>query len=471
MEIGLGTAVRIQGTCDAPARPAILRVRLGVIEREVDGWLRRGHQLLWWALVPIPAGSPLGAQAISLIATSAGDSGHREARLGEIRLGPGPAPGSARPADETEPLIAICMATHEPRLEWLARQIDSIRAQEWSRWVCLISDDRSSEESFAGLERVVGDDPRFTISRSQSRLGFYENFERSLNLAPPEAEFVALVDQDDRWHPDKLRALHAELVANPGAGLAYSDMRIVSAEGEVISDTFWYLGTNACDDLASLMITNTVTGAASLFRRDLLDAALPFPPLQSDEQYHDHWLALCALARGEIAYLDRPTWDYTRHVDSVTLHSRSQWFAPPRGLREQARVHFLRWTRRLRLGPKPLGWRDFYFDRYLMIRQLAAVLELRFGLGIGERKRRQLRLLSELESSPRALAWLFGRTLRPLIGRSETLGRERVLAGSLLWRLAATSVRSPRTACPERAMRAESEGSGGSAAAREEDAP
>jgi hypothetical protein len=32
------------------------------------------------------------------------------------------------------------------------------------------------------------------------------------------------------------------------------------------------------------------------------------------------------------------------------------------------------------------------------------------------------------------VAWLLGRCLRPLIGRNETLARERVLLGGLIWR-------------------------------------
>ena len=98
-------------------------------------------------------------------------------------------------------------------------------------------------------------------------------------------------------------------------------MRIVSDDGEVLSDTYWYLQPNSYDDIASLILANTVTGGASLLRRELLDLALPFPPAHSDQHYHDHWLALCALATGELAYLDRPTYDYTRHVDSVTIQA------------------------------------------------------------------------------------------------------------------------------------------------------
>ena len=116
------------------------------------------------------------------------------------------------------------------------RQLASIRAQTHDNWICVISDDRSSPERFAALQAAVGDDPRFAISRSEQRLGFYANFERALELAPADADFVALADQDDAWHPDKLETL---LGAIGDARLAYSDARIVARDGSAASETFW----------------------------------------------------------------------------------------------------------------------------------------------------------------------------------------------------------------------------------------
>lgn len=444
LQIGAGTALRLEGNLEAgPMAVDRVRIRLGPIERDVDAFgmpppMSYGAGSQWWVMVPVPATTPLGPAALTLIASGAGEE--VELPLGEIELverltEPGP---QAEPARTTEPapgrLIAICMATYEPPYEWLVRQLDSIRAQTWERWVCLISDDCSSPERFGDLERAVGGDPRFVISRSRERLGFYGNFERALRMVPAEADLVTLSDQDDRWDPDKLELLAATLDASPGAALAYSDMRIVSEVGKVLSDTYWYLQPNSYDDIASLIMANTVTGGASLVRRELLDLALPFPPAHSDQHYHDHWLALCALATGELAYLDRPTYDYTRHVDSVTIQAAFEWYAPAHGLRQRARLRWRRMTRRLRMGSARPGWRAIYFDRYLLIGQLVAVLDLRAGDRIAPPKRRPLDLLVRAESSPQAAAWLLARSFRPLIGRTETLGRERVLLGGLLWR-------------------------------------
>ena len=112
------------------------------------------------------------------------------------------------------------------------------------------------------------------LSRSPRRLGFYRNFERALSLVPADAPYVALADQDDVWHPDKLGAL---LAALGGAQLVYSDARVVARDGELISETWWSTRRNNHSDLLSLLVANAVTGAASLFRRDLLALRAPVP--------------------------------------------------------------------------------------------------------------------------------------------------------------------------------------------------
>ena len=220
----------------------------------------------------------------------------------------------------SSPLIAVCMATFDPPLELFQRQIESIRAQTHHNWVCVISDDNSRPERLAAIREVLGGDERFVLVPSEVRRGFYGNFERALALAPPEAGYLALSDQDDRWHPDKLEVLLGELEG--GALLAYSDTRVVDESGRVLSDTYWRYRANNYTDFTSLVITNAITGAASLFRRELVERGLPFPPPHGDI-FHDHWLALVAMATGEIRYVDRPLYDYVQHSAAALGFSKA----------------------------------------------------------------------------------------------------------------------------------------------------
>ncbi len=132
-------------------------------------------------------------------------------------------------------------------------------------------------------------------------------------MAPAEAELLALCDQDDRWYPEKLSVLRGAL---GNAQLVYSDQRLVDADGRVLRESMWTGRRNNHTDVTSLLVANSITGAATLFRREVADIAMPFPETPG-MQFHDHWLGLVALAAGEIAYVDRPLYDYVQHSGAI----------------------------------------------------------------------------------------------------------------------------------------------------------
>jgi glycosyltransferase involved in cell wall biosynthesis len=321
--------------------------------------------------------------------------------------------------------VTICMATHNPDPELFSAQVASIRAQTVQDWDCIVSDDCSEPRSLEQIRAELGDDPRFRLEPSKRRLGFYRNFERALSLVPKEAGLVALADQDDRWLPEKLAALRESI--GP-AQLVYSDQRLVTADGDVLAETYWTARRNNHSNLASLLVANTVTGAASMFRRELLEYALPFPPAPG-YPYHDHWLGLVALSTGELAYVDRWLYDYVQHGEAALGHARANAPASAR----------LAWLQRLRHGERPaVGWRSTYFLECCRLQLMATVLLLRCGDRLIPAKRRTLERFLRAENSPLAASWLLGRSLRSLGGRNETLGAERRLATGIAWRHALT---------------------------------
>jgi O-antigen biosynthesis protein len=309
------------------------------------------------------------------------------------------------------------MATYEPSEVLFEKQIESIKSQTHQQFVCLISDDASKEDASERIERSVAGDPRFSVSRAPTRLGFYGNFERALSLVPPDVAYVALADQDDDWHADKLAVLVSAIEASD-AELAYSDMTIVDENGRVLRTSYWEGRRNAASDLGSLLLMNTVTGAASLFRRDLLDDVLPFPP-RVGFAYHDHWIASVALARGSIEYLDRPLYDYVQHGSNVS----GAFEASPQfrgGL-----AHALRRfgaNPRARLGSS-LDHAPAYADEVARVELFARTLLERLDGRLDAGKRASLRRLSRLTSLGSVL-WLLGRSARDFRGHSETLGAE-----------------------------------------------
>ena len=438
LPVGSATAVYVTGTCFHRSE------RLARLAVEVDGIRHRpaasrmprpdvydadpaGFRSGFWATLPIAARERPGTVELALaVRLAGGDELH--APLGRIPIvAPEPAPVLAGAGDPG--LIAVCMATFEPDIALFRRQVESLRGQTDDRWLCVISDDRSGPERWSQLRAVVAGDARFVASRSDERRGFYGNFERALRLAPAQASLLALCDQDDVWLPEKLAVLRGAL---GDAQMVYSDQRLVDVEGRVLRETLWDGRRNNHTDIASLLIANTITGAATLFRREVADLALPFPDAPG-VQFHDHWLGLVALASGNVAYVDRPLYDYVQHRGAVFGEVED---------------------RRIRKGILR-GGRGAYFLGYVMREVQAQALLMRCGSSMAGAKRRALRRYVAAARSPVAFAWLALRPLRGLVGRNETLGSEADLVRGIVWRwlvaILATGARRPgRRPCDAR---------------------
>jgi hypothetical protein len=203
----------------------------------------------------------------------------------------------------------------------------------------------------------------------------------------------------------------------------YSDQRIIAADGEVLAPTYWSERTNNHSNMLSLLVANAVTGAASLFPRALLDDALPFPPAQF-AHFHDHWIALTALARGDIRFVDRPLYDYVQHGTATLGHANAN-----RMVRLRDRVSSLRRGPRERVRL----WRTHYFVDACRLMQFATVLRLRCAMSA--RKRRALDRFIGADRSLAGVLGLWLRGARELVRpRPQTLGAEWMLAYAFAWR-------------------------------------
>jgi glycosyltransferase involved in cell wall biosynthesis len=436
LEVGRGRLVRLTGACWHPrADVRALRVTVdGAPRARAVAGLGRPDVLLatdpaadpagraaragFAALVPLAPGEVHRAVALGLEARLA-DGTTLAAALGAVRLVPrraverarlpGRRPGGGRP------LVAICLATYDPPLDLLEIQLASIAAQTHRDFICIVSDDASPAPKVEALLRLTAGDPRFQVFRNERRLGFRGNFEACLARVPEGVDRIALSDQDDRWYPDKLARCLAAF--RPGVELVYSDMRVVSRDDRVLSETFWTWRRNDPEDLGALLLVNCVTGAASVFRASLLDALLPFPG-GSATPFHDHWIACAALTRGSLAYVDAPLYDYRQHGSNA--------LGQPTRREVGARAWALGLWARARTGAGLVGAargevgrlvRAYYHDA-LGAAELARTLRLRFP-DAAPRKARALARAARLDGSLAAAGRL---ALEERLGPGSPLG-------------------------------------------------
>jgi Glycosyl transferase family 2 len=207
------------------------------------------------------------------------------------------------------PLVSIALCTYNGA-RFLSQQLDSLIAQTYPNIEIVVVDDCSTDDTLAVLDRHARLDPRIRITVNERNVGFARNFEHALHQC--RGVYIAPCDQDDVWLPDKI----STLVAAIGSGsLAYCDSTLINERGEPtgyrMSEIVPMLTT---DDPVAFAFGNCVSGHAMLFRRELLERALPAP----QGFFYDWWIAAVAASVGGVVSCGRSLVLYRQHGGNVT---------------------------------------------------------------------------------------------------------------------------------------------------------
>lgn len=250
--------------------------------------------------------------------------------------------------------ISVALATHNGA-QFVGEQIASILAQTLPVSEIVLSDDASSDRTVEIVEGLVaeyqkahGSAPELVVLRNDPPLKVTQNFAQA--IAHCAGDLIALCDQDDVWHPNRIERLAARL-DDPSVQLVFSNARQVDASGAYMGhDLFEAMGMSAgeralVDDgraFEQFMRRNLATGATVMFRRSLAELAAPFP----DAWLHDEWLAVIAAARDGVRIHDEALTDYRQHdknevgMSKMNLSRKLSMFRQPRT--ERNRRLFLR---------------------------------------------------------------------------------------------------------------------------------
>ncbi|MCI0158217.1 glycosyltransferase family 2 protein [Leifsonia shinshuensis] len=213
--------------------------------------------------------------------------------------------------------VSVALCTHNG-VDHLDEQLRSVLAQSRMIDEIVLSDDASSDGTRELLESFRVSAPAgvdVVILKNDRPLGVTANFEAAIRATT--GDVILLCDQDDRWASDKVESLLG-LLAAPGALLAHSDARIIDGSGSPTGDTlFGALGVSAGelraeergDGARVLLRRNIVTGATAALRRELAEAAMPFP----GSWVHDEWLAMLAAIGDGLRVSRRTLTDYRIH--------------------------------------------------------------------------------------------------------------------------------------------------------------
>jgi glycosyltransferase involved in cell wall biosynthesis len=196
--------------------------------------------------------------------------------------------------------------------EYLQEAIDSVLAQTVPAHQIIVSDDCSTDGSQDMIRHYELRHPGLITAIYQpENLGIPRNRTAALRLAT--ADFVAILDGDDRYLPGNLEAQLGALIHSPGTECVFSNIYFIDERGHRtgVRDTLRPADENLSYSIAlgRMGIERSMVMRTELVRQaGYLDPRFP---------YHDGFILTLALAtKSDFAYVLEPQAEYRVHAHS-----------------------------------------------------------------------------------------------------------------------------------------------------------
>ena len=308
---------------------------------------------------------------------------------------------------------------------FLAESIESVLAQTYPAIECIVVDDGSEDRS---LDIARGFEDRIRVI-AQSNAGV--SAARNRGAREARGEFVAFLDADDLWAPEKIERQVDAFEASPGLCLVYTGLRVIDEAGAEQGYLPAPPPERALANTLLLEGPGISVAQTGMIRMNVFRAIGGFDEFLSTSADAD---LACRLAlEGPISHLDQPLVSYRRHSDQMHLD-------PTATERDMMRVH-IKLFDDPRLPPDVARGRRRAEANLFTILAASSVLNRRVGLGCRY-------LLKALRRGPtRPLQLAAKRLVRPLRStRASASNREDWLSDSATHAGWEKAYRTPDTA-------------------------
>lgn len=205
-----------------------------------------------------------------------------------------------------KPLVSVVMPAYNAE-RYIEKAIRSVQGQTWPDWELIVLDDCSSDRTAEITDRLAREDSRIRLYTNGQNLGVAGSRNRGLELC--WGDYVAFLDSDDAWRPQKLE-LQLDCARKTGADLVYTSYAIVDAAGKKQCRDFLVPSTVSFEGLLRENVIGCSTVMLSL-------PALEGKGFQEDFFHEDYvlWLRLLNSGR-KAAGVEQVLVDYFFHGDS-----------------------------------------------------------------------------------------------------------------------------------------------------------
>jgi len=225
------------------------------------------------------------------------------------------------------PLVSIITPTYNHQL-YIADCILSVLQQSYSNWEMIIVDDGSTDATLSIAKSFADNDTRIKVF-TQKNVGIYRLSETyNFALANSAGDYIAVLEGDDVWLPQKLELQVKAMESNQSAVLCWGKAYRTT---DVTNDTDLYPTTDIIAKFKTEFCNNPIMSASInlLFHRFYFPALTVFIRRKQLDQIggflQNHHLPLVDLPTwvelstlGEFVYIDQPLGKWRINSNQIT---------------------------------------------------------------------------------------------------------------------------------------------------------
>ena len=144
---------------------------------------------------------------------------------------------------------------------FISESIRSVIAQSYPNWELLIIDDASSDSTKKIVQQFAEKDSRIQLLENSTNKGTHHARNKGIKAA--QGDFIAFLDADDQWKPEKLK-IQLELLLNENKTACFSSYELISEEGEKLNKKIQALPELTYDKLLKANYVGNLTGIYSV---------------------------------------------------------------------------------------------------------------------------------------------------------------------------------------------------------------
>ena len=213
-------------------------------------------------------------------------------------------------------MISVCVATYNGE-KFIREQIDSILCQLSSDDEIIVSDDGSTDGTIV-IINCIGD-KRIRIIEGPRKHSPTFNFENALKEA--KGNYIFLADQDDVWKTNKVEVCMKWLQKYD---CVVSDAQVTDSNLNPLYPSLYAIMQVRQGHIYNTVWKNGYTGCCMAFRRNILEASLPFP---KDIPMHDIWIGNVAAYKYNVKFIPDKLILFRRHKETISCNGKGSKYS------------------------------------------------------------------------------------------------------------------------------------------------